>query len=101
MTSVSEKTNANFFTGSMLLQCGDDTLGAPLESILDQDLNALNTDNPTDTLRKNLLQQVGRIDIAAEDLEGEGTNSSFFMMSYNFLLSGTKPKIGGQAFNSA
>ena len=52
------------------------------ESILDQDLNALNTDNPTDTLEKNLLQQVGRIDIAEEDLEGKGTNSSFFMMSY-------------------
>ncbi len=52
------------------------------ESILDQDLNALNETNPTEALLRNLKQQVGRIEITGKDIEGKGRNSPFFMMTY-------------------
>lgn len=52
------------------------------ETILDQDLNALNALNPAEALLKNLLQQTGRIEVKEEDLRGKSVNSSFFLMQY-------------------
>lgn len=52
------------------------------ETILDQDLNVLNSPNPGESLLRNLLQQIGRIEVKEMDLEGKGVNSSFFMLQY-------------------
>ena len=53
------------------------------ESILDKDLSVLKVENASELLMNNLINQIGRIDVTDEDLEGKSTNSPFFnMISY-------------------
>jgi hypothetical protein len=52
------------------------------ETILDTDLSVLNSQDPGESLLRNLTQQIGRIEVKEEDLEGKNVNSSFFMMQY-------------------
>ena len=53
-----------------------------MESSLQADLNTLSDDDPVDALLKNILRDRGRIRVEPQDLEGKGTNSSFYTMAY-------------------
>jgi len=48
------------------------------ETLLDQDLVAIRSENPIDALQNRLVQQVGRLDFASSDLEGRSVNSGAF-----------------------
>ena len=52
------------------------------ETILDQDLNSLKSNSPGADLIQNILRQTGRIKVEPQDLDGKGSNNSFFMMMY-------------------
>jgi len=52
------------------------------ETALDQDLNAMLEEKPAEALLKNLLHQVGRLEVKEDDLLGKGISSPFFMMTY-------------------
>lgn len=52
------------------------------ESKLNSDITALSSADPIGQLRDNLLQQRGRIQVTARDLERSGRSSPFYNMAY-------------------
>lgn len=55
---------------------------ASTETKLNADIAALSDENPTQTLRENILKERGRIEVQASDLERSGVRSAFYEMSY-------------------
>lgn len=53
-----------------------------LETQLQKDIKALNTEHPTDELISNIISKVGRVKVESKDLEGKGRASPFFNMAY-------------------
>ena len=49
-----------------------------VETVLDQDLAALDSENEIEQLSKNLVTQVGRLKIEPADLEGKNNRSAYF-----------------------
>ena len=68
-------------TGRCLRMPRDVTLGV-LETLLDQDLQTLRTGGGVQELLDRLRQQVGRLDIAVEELEGRNQRSALFKMMF-------------------
>lgn len=52
------------------------------ETSLDKDLKALPKDNPFDSLVDNIKQEVGRLEVSAEDLDDANVNSPLFLVAY-------------------
>jgi hypothetical protein len=52
------------------------------ETSLQQDLDALKTENPTDRLRFNIVAQRGRTKVESSDLVGSSTRSAWSTMAY-------------------
>ena len=53
-----------------------------IETRLDQDLRLIREDSPFVALERQLLQDVGRLEVSADDLDGAGINSPFFLAAY-------------------
>jgi len=53
-----------------------------MESDLQRDIKALDSENATEELISNILSKVGRIKVEAKDLKGKGRGSPFFNMAY-------------------
>lgn len=66
------------------------------ETILDQYLNIITRTGSVDELHRQLLQQVGRINVTAEDFVGRGIRSPLFATSYLALKAkGAKDWLSG------
>jgi hypothetical protein len=53
-----------------------------VESSMQADINELESSDPVKALLDKIIQERGRLRVEAQDLEGKGTNSSFYRMSY-------------------
>ena len=52
------------------------------ETSMDQDLRLVRDPSPFDALERVLLQDVGRLEVSAEDLDDAGVRSAFFLTAY-------------------
>jgi hypothetical protein len=53
-----------------------------MESNMQADLNSLSSEDPVSELLSNIVRDRGRIKVEPQDLEGKGTNSSFYTLTY-------------------
>jgi len=53
-----------------------------MESAMQADLNSLSSEDPVSELLGNIVRDRGRIKVEPQDLEGKGTNSSFYTLAY-------------------
>ena len=52
------------------------------ETTMDQDLRLVRAPSPFDALERALLQDVGRLEVSADDLDDAGVRSAFFLAAY-------------------
>ena len=52
------------------------------ETTMDQDLRLVRSPSPFDALERALIQDVGRLEVAADDLDDAGTRSALFLVAY-------------------
>lgn len=53
-----------------------------MESNMQADLNSFSSEDPVSELLNNIVRDRGRIKVEPQDLEGKGTNSSFYTLTY-------------------